>query len=434
MIQASSRDSKEAAPVRATNPDPRDQRPCDQEAPLTTAPRDRRILVTLPDVAWPIDGGKRLRANGVLRGLTAAGRVDVAFLFSSSASGQPPVPPDVTVNDWMQVDPAPHAKLTGAAHALARRLPVQVGAQRWDAVRERLAAWGDRRYDLIWFGGLDHAWALHGALTARRRIVDCDDVETAKWRSFLDAGSGGRWEQAQRRLELPMWRRIQSDVAGWADVVAVCSDLDASRFGRGRTVVIPNTYPEPPAWVADQHNGSVSVPPRLTMIANWGTDQNVDAARHAVHDVLPPVRHRLPTARLRLVGRRSERIAELAGIEGVDLVGEVDDVTSELAATAVVIVPMRFGGGTRLKILEAFAHGKPVVSTSLGAEGLRVEDGIHLLVRNDPIAFAAAVHDIVTDSGLRDRLVIAGRSLYLSSFRPVAAIDAVSATVDSLFL
>ena len=391
----------------------------------------RRILVTLPDAAWPVDGGKRLRCNGVLRGLAAAGEVDVAVLFAGSSGDGSPVPPDVALHDWTVVDPAPRGRLTGAVASLARGLPMHVGAQRWDVVRDRLAPWTGRRYDLVWFGGLDHARGLGDLFPGPRRVVDCDDVETDKWRAYLDAGGGDPVERLQRRVELPLWRRIQSDVAGWADAVAVCSDLDARRFGAGQTVVVPNTYPEP----ADPAPAPAPRAPgaaRMVMIANWGTDQNVDAARHAARDLLPRVRELLPDARLRLVGRRAERIAEVARAAGVDVVGAVPEVSAELAAADVVVVPMRFGGGTRLKILEAFAHRVPVVSTRLGCEGLHAEDGVHLLVRDDPAEFAAAVRDVVTDAALRDRLVGNGHDLYERDFRPQAAVDAVRALVERL--
>jgi len=399
---------------------------------LSDIPPDRRILVTLPDTPWPVDGGKRLRCNSVLRGLAASGLVDVAVLFTTSSADGPPVPPDVEVARWLRLSPPPLGRWTGAVASVARRLPVQVGAPRWDVVRERLATWMAKEYDLVWFGGLDHAWQLRGLLQAPHRIVDCDDVETVKWRAYLDAGGGDRLERVQRRVELPLWGRLQNDVVRWADAVAVCSDLDAQRLGTTRAVVVPNTYPEPVGVPAATPRVPDPQAPRLLMIANWATEQNVDSASFAAAEVLPEVRRRMPGARLRLVGRSPERIAELAAVDGVDLIGPVDDVAAELADADVVVVPMRFGGGTRLKIIEAFAHGVPVVSTALGAEGLNALDGVHLLLRDRPDEFAAAVQTVVTDSDLRARVADAGRELYRASFRPDATVAAVTGLVDRL--
>lgn len=389
-----------------------------------------RILVTLPDVAAPADGGKRLRCAGVLRGLAAAGRVDVAVLFSTAPDGDP-VPDGVAVERWLRVHPAPRGRVGGALAALTRRLPVHVGAQRWDLVVDELDPWLAGDYDLVWFGGLDHARVLHPVLAPRfpraRWVVDSDDVETEKWRAYLEAGSGGRVERLQRRLELPLWRRIQDDVAGWADTVVVCSDLDVDRFGGGSVAVLPNTYPEPATTPAPVEPDPAA--PVLLLVANWGTDQNVDAAEWGAREVLPAVRALLPGARLRLAGREAERIGHLGGLPGVELVGPVEDVATELAAADVVVVPMRYGGGTRLKVLEAFAHRRPVVSTTLGSEGTGAVDGEHLLLRDDPAGTAEAVARLVADPALRERLVDAGEQLYRDRFRPAAAVAGVGALV-----
>jgi glycosyltransferase involved in cell wall biosynthesis len=95
----------------------------------------------------------------------------------------------------------------------------------------------------------------------------------------------------------------------------------------------------------------------------------------------------------------------------VTIAGYVDDFAPELARTDVMIVPLRHGAGTRLKILEAFAHGVPVVSTSIGASGLDVHDGRHLLIADDPNAFATACARLLRDETLRDKLANAAYDL-----------------------
>ncbi len=400
------------------------------EGAASAAPRPR-ILALLPDVAWPLDGGKRLRCSGNLRGLAAVGDVDLAVLFSTAPTDVPPVPPDVHVREWRRVSPAPRGHL-GAVAGLARGLPVRIGAQRWDEVRRELADWSEREYDLIWFGGMDLARGLEGAFRARRTVVDYDDVETTAWRAYLDAGAGSRPERLQRRIELPMWARIQTDVASSTDAVVVCSALDVDRLGAGHVAVIPNTYPEPatPASRAPRVTGPG---PQVVVVANWETDANADSAEFAAVDVLPRLRQLLPEARLRLVGRNAERLAGLTGLPGVDVVGPVDDVGAELTAADVALVPTRYGGGTRLKIIEAFAYGVPVISTALGCEGLGVQDGVHLLVRDDPDDIATAVRQLTEDEGLRARLVAAGTEHYRRHYRPQAAVEAVTAVVQHVF-
>ncbi|WP_158674219.1 glycosyltransferase [Pseudokineococcus lusitanus] len=401
--------------------------PADAPAPAGGRARPR-ALVTLPDVAWPLDGGKRLRCAGVLRGLAEVADVDLAVLHSRAPEDVAPVPPDVAVRRWTRTAPDPLPRSRAALQAARHALPVHVAAQRWDEVREHLAAWtAGQQYDLVWFGGLDHAVALEGDLAAPVRVVDCDDVETEKWRAYLRGPATGvdRTERLQRRVELPLWGRVQRQVLGWADAVVVCSDVDAARLGGPSTVVVPNTYPDP----GPPAPRTPPAEPVVVVVANYATPQNVDAARAAALGVLPALRALAPTARLRLVGRDADRLEDLRGLPGLDLVGPVPSVDAELAGATAVVVPMRFGGGTRLKVLEAFARGVPVVSTALGCEGVGARDGEHLLVREDAASTAAAVLDLHRDPARADALARAARALYERSFTPAASTGAVTRLV-----
>jgi glycosyltransferase involved in cell wall biosynthesis len=104
------------------------------------------------------------------------------------------------------------------------------------------------------------------------------------------------------------------------------------------------------------------------------------------------------------VGRATEEERRAFSREGVTLTGYVDDVRPYLAQAACFIVPLRVGGGTRLKILAAWAAGMPVVSTSIGCEGLDARDGWNILVRDDPSSFALAVAQVLADAELRQTL------------------------------
>jgi glycosyltransferase involved in cell wall biosynthesis len=113
----------------------------------------------------------------------------------------------------------------------------------------------------------------------------------------------------------------------------------------------------------------------------------------------------------------------------VTVVGEVPDVLPELAAADVAVVPVRFGGGTRIKILEAFAYGVPVVSTTVGCEGLDVVDGEHLLVADTPDSFAAACARILADAELRARLTENARARWAERHRWEVIAPAIAGVV-----
>jgi glycosyltransferase involved in cell wall biosynthesis len=144
---------------------------------------------------------------------------------------------------------------------------------------------------------------------------------------------------------------------------------------------------------------------------------NVDGLRWFVAEVWPLVRRDQPEARLRLVGRNpTSEIQSLAEHPGVELVGPVPDTRPWLADSEVSIVPLRIGGGTRLKVFEAMAMGLPVVSTPLGAEGLQVQSGEHLLLAEGAEKVAEAVVRLLRSEELRMALGRAARNLVVTRF------------------
>jgi glycosyltransferase involved in cell wall biosynthesis len=130
-------------------------------------------------------------------------------------------------------------------------------------------------------------------------------------------------------------------------------------------------------------------------VGNLTYGPNVEAARTLVLDVLPALREFRPDAFVDLVGPHDDRLADLALVNGVRVAGAVPDVAPWYAAADVVVVPMQSGSGTRIKVLEAFAHRRPVVATPLAVAGLNVRDGVDLLVASTIDAIAIATADVI---------------------------------------
>jgi glycosyltransferase involved in cell wall biosynthesis len=145
----------------------------------------------------------------------------------------------------------------------------------------------------------------------------------------------------------------------------------------------------------------------------------IDAAQWLIHTILPLLRRHEPEIEVWIVGKEAApEVQALAG-PGVFVASSVPDVKPYYAAASVAVVPLRAGGGSRLKILEAMALGRPVVSTTLGAEGLDVRDGRHLLIADQPEPFAAAILRLMRQSGadeLRQSLIRHARSLVESQY------------------
>ena len=131
---------------------------------------------------------------------------------------------------------------------------------------------------------------------------------------------------------------------------------------------------------------------------------NADALEFFEEEILPLVRARDEHVKVTWVGRAKPDVIARYASRGVELTGHVDDIRPYVGSAACYVVPLRIGGGTRLKILDAWAMGKAVVSTSVGCEGLDAVDGQNILIRDDPAAFAAAVTMVLHDSGLRASL------------------------------
>lgn len=136
---------------------------------------------------------------------------------------------------------------------------------------------------------------------------------------------------------------------------------------------------------------SKSEPPAITFVGSMDWEPNIDAVLYFCREIFPRVRAALPSAIFQIVGRMPpERVKRLAG-NGVQVTGTVPSVTGYLLDATIVVVPLRSGGGTRLKIFEAMAMGKAVVSTTIGAEGLDIQHGRDLILADDPADFAEAI-------------------------------------------
>jgi glycosyltransferase involved in cell wall biosynthesis len=144
---------------------------------------------------------------------------------------------------------------------------------------------------------------------------------------------------------------------------------------------------------------------------------NEDAMLFFCRDILPIVRAEEPDVTLSIVGRApTPAVRKLAADHGIVVTGRVDDVRPFMREAAVYVVPLRIGGGTRLKIFEAMAMGKAVVSTTVGAEGLPVTGGEHVMIADEPDTFARAIVRLVRDVDRRRALEATARALVVEKY------------------
>jgi glycosyltransferase involved in cell wall biosynthesis len=206
------------------------------------------------------------------------------------------------------------------------------------------------------------------------------------------------------RADAAAWRRFESCVLGDADALVVYSERDRRVLEQLATgvpfvrVPLGIDIPETPASSAGDES------PTVLFVGNFIHPPNVDAALRLATSIFPSVAQEIPDARLYLVGDRPPRELERAADSNVVVTGRVDDVVPYLERANAVVAPLRRGGGTRVKVLEALAYGKALVASSLALEGIDVTDGVHVLVADADDASAAALVSLLRDRTLRERL------------------------------
>lgn len=211
------------------------------------------------------------------------------------------------------------------------------------------------------------------------------------------------------RLQSKLMEQEERQWAPRAWINMVVSHEDASTLVSlapdARCVVIPNGV--------DTHSfvpsDTPTKPLSIVFVGGWTWFPNRDGMAFFARDILPEVRRRHANVDVTWVGRAPERVRSEYAAQGIHLTGYVDDIRPYVDSAACVIVPLRVGGGTRLKILDAWALGKAVVSTTQGAEGLERVHGENILLADDPKTFAAAVCRVMEDEKLRSDLSKAGR-------------------------
>lgn len=159
-----------------------------------------------------------------------------------------------------------------------------------------------------------------------------------------------------------------------------------------------------------------STSPALLFIGSMSYPPCNDAVLYFTAEILPRIRRIVPNVEMWIVGSDpSPEVMQLNG-NGVHVTGRVDDVRPYYGRITVCVVPLRAGGGTRLKILEAMALGRPVVSTTIGCEGLEVADGEHLLIADSPERFAEQTVCLLTDRALYERIATNARQLVVTRY------------------
>ena len=383
-----------------------------------------RILWLKSDLLLPLDKGGKLRTWNLLRHLARRHEITyLAFAGPNDAQGAIEGMRQVAAHleTVPRVDPPKGSWrfYQDAALHLADPLPYAVGKYRSRAYRRRLEALLARdAFDLLICDFLVPAVNLPRRLPCPA-VIFTHNVESEIWRRHAET-EANRLKRFLYRTQYRRMLRFEARTLKRFDGVLVVSEADRESFDR----IYPGSLREPahvvPTGVETAFFTPTSSRPssrRLVFTGSMDWLPNEDAMLFFVHEVLPLIRAEEPDATLSIVGRApTPTVRKLAGEQGIHVTGGVDDVRPYIADAAVYVVPLRIGGGTRLKIFEAMAMGKAVVSTTVGAEGLPIGNGEHLLLADDPPGFARGVVSLLRDVGRRRQLESAARALVVEKY------------------
>jgi glycosyltransferase involved in cell wall biosynthesis len=370
---------------------------------------------------WPLNTGGRLRTFEILSALSAEHDVS---LVTTHGDGDDPQGLTNNLPRLARLVSLPYSAPKQGTAAFARALarswvsadPVDLRRWRVRDVRDQVRLWlRDGGWDVV----------VADFLVAGANVPDtgrvplvffAHNVEHQIWRRLASV-EARPWRRVLLELEARKMRQRERAMLRRASRTIAVSDVDRAAFLADESAASIEVVPTGVNTTYFRPGGAAPIPGRLVFCGSMDWYPNEDAMLDFVANVWPRLVTAVPGVSLTIVGRRpSPRVLELGREVGITVTGTVDDVRPEVAAAEVYIVPLRVGGGTRLKIFEALAMEKAVVSTTVGAEGLGLVDGEHYVAADSHADLAAAIERLLADAGARARIGARGRALVESEY------------------
>ncbi len=370
-----------------------------------------KILFLSPTVPYPLTDGGRIRVYNLLKQIAQGNEVTLLALETQPTdSDSISHIQEFGINTHLvkHLHTLPRITLTTLLAAIFRKQPITVARYNVPAYLEtlqELLALGD--FDLVHYE-MFHTAQYHTE-SDLPSVLSQQNVDSAIWHRLTDETTNIFYKFAYwtQRNAFHRYERVLSPKF---DAVTCTSEIDAAVFGQhcpdDVVKVIPNGV-DVTHFVPDFESAGTA---HLIYIGSMDWYPNEDAVSFFVEEVLPIIRNSVPDVKFTIVGGNpSERVQRVADMEGVVVTGRVPEIKPYFSAATVFVVPLRIGSGTRLKILEALAMGKAVVSTTVGAEGLSLQNGEEIMIADEPNNFADAVLQLLTDSTLRKKIGENGR-------------------------
>jgi glycosyltransferase involved in cell wall biosynthesis len=374
-----------------------------------------RILWVKGGKLLPVDTGGKIRSYNILSHLARTHEVTFLSYYSGrrDASYETALRERFSGAHLIHI-PASEGTLSQywdyLQHLLSSPFPYAVTKFTHREVQHQLAQWlSENRFDVAVCDFLSASLNFPEGLTVPSVLFQ-HNVESVLWQRLAETETAP-WRKLPYRMEARKMLRYERSAIGRFHHVIAVSERDRKEMlnmnPRCPITVVPtgvdtSQYRVAPSATAD--------PPRLVFTGSMDWEPNIDAVEYFCQQIWPSLLADFPQARFQIVGRDPHARVRRLETASVEVTGKVPSIIEYLQAATVVVVPLRIGGGTRLKIFEAMAMGKAVVSTSIGAEGLDVTDGCDLMIADTPKLFAESINRLLRDSALRRNLEQAAAS------------------------
>ncbi len=377
-----------------------------------------KILFLSPLVPWPLYGGNLVRIYGILQELSRHGH-EIVMLAGYEG---PPLADDHPVKLLCrEVHLYPRSSSAKRTQPIVAALTSALSPQPYTAakfggrvVRENIRALLEKEsFDMIFANFAFMADSVPLEFALRTPIVlDEHESEGLLWRQYLR--QGGIPKRAFALLNLVKMHWFQKSV-GTRVAAMLCASDRETEFARTfmpanvKLWTVPNGVDTDyfvPGAPEDREKHSI------VLCGGYGVYRNSEAALWFARSVYPLVKNEIPQAEFWIVGSNpNQEIQQLGETPGIHVTGTVPDVRPYYGRAAVTVAPYRYGEGTKLKVLEAMASGAPVVSTPIGAQGIAVKDGEHVLIVNSAEEFAQRIIDLLANEELRRTLAAKARTV-----------------------
>lgn len=355
----------------------------------------KKLLFLSPTFPFPADKGWHARISNLLG--ACAADYEVTFVGPPPENDIARRAMEQIAQDIITVTPRAENISTATRLRYSLRAFEILDAPRAHALRdyqESIAGLDLESFDLIWAERRDLFLLMQGR--PKNVVLDLDDIEHRKLLKELQLRNGivSKLKGLPRLAGVFAWEIL---MPRFARAVLVCADEDKAyleKFGLRNVVTVPNGT----SLHAADRSALPAEARNAVFLGNMAYPPNADAVAFFARDVIPLIRQRYPDFHLNVVGNPPTDISAYA--DGVKFLGFADDLVGELSKYRVMVAPVRYGGGTKLKVIDGMASGAALVTTSVGAQGLSIEHGKHALIADNAADFAASVISLLDDTAM----------------------------------